>query len=197
MGFIASDKIAVFPCGRRNTTSDPYARLTTEYNLVSIINRLVDNDSFIVTNRTYSAGGLAADEEEFSFNIGGYLFITTPKDIIDAVVSTNSAATAIYAFIKFSGAHSVGSDSLVELAKIDNSDTTLTYLDDATNFIGVKFSGEEPNPAVEGLIKSLKLFERASTSENWRVVEESKIKFETKRDGIHRSVRIDDGILGE
>jgi hypothetical protein len=40
--FINSENIEVFPCGGRDSQYDATAKLTTEYNLVSIINRLVD-----------------------------------------------------------------------------------------------------------------------------------------------------------
>ena len=42
LNFVKSENIRIFPCGGRNATLDAAARLTTEYNLVSIINRLVD-----------------------------------------------------------------------------------------------------------------------------------------------------------
>jgi hypothetical protein len=74
MGYILSDKISVFPCGGRNATYDQFARLTTEYNLVSIINRLVDKKSFIVTSHNAFSGKEDAPSSSYMFNIGGYLF---------------------------------------------------------------------------------------------------------------------------
>lgn len=84
MGYVESHKIKVFPCGGRNRNYDPLARLTTEYNLVSMINRLVDRDSFIVT--THANNEIDTNSlDYYQINIGGYLFtINAIKDIFDA-----------------------------------------------------------------------------------------------------------------
>lgn len=201
MGFIASDAIKVFPCGRRNTTKDPYARLTTEYNLVSIINKLVDMDSFIVTNTSNSnqISNPASNVDDFSFNVAGYLFTTTISDIFTAVSPADNS-TAIYACIKIDTSNS----NLKELTTMMTDDVPvpmgvsgdeLTYLDDGgdnSKFYGVTFVTSLPTN--NGEVKHLKLFEKC-TDGNWYVAEDSKIKFETRADGMHRSVRIDDGVL--
>jgi hypothetical protein len=104
-GFIDSESIKVFPCGRRSSVYDNDSRLTTEYNLVSIINRLVDRDSFIVTDVDFNVGinpSAANDINKtklFSFNIGGYLFTTSFSSIYEACVSPEDVASAenIYA----------------------------------------------------------------------------------------------------
>ena len=88
--YLDSDKIKVFPCGGRNINYDPLARLTTEQNLISIINRLVDMDSFIVTTHA-SNQEMDNSIEEYIFNIDGYLF-TVPngvgaKNIIETTLS--------------------------------------------------------------------------------------------------------------
>ena len=77
---VISNNIRVYPCSNRNPESDYTARLTTEYNLVSIINRLVDMKSFCVS--TFQGCYLGDDTtkslissiNEFMFNINGYLF---------------------------------------------------------------------------------------------------------------------------
>ena len=74
---VASDNIRVYPCSNRNPESDYMARLTTEYNLVSIINRVVDMKSFCVsTFQGYSldTNPSISSVSEFMFNINGYLF---------------------------------------------------------------------------------------------------------------------------
>lgn len=80
--FVVSENIRVFPCGGRNATIDAGARLTTEYNLVSIINRLVDQGSFVITP-SYSY--VANNTNEFTFNIGGYLFTLTASGVDELV----------------------------------------------------------------------------------------------------------------
>lgn len=77
--YLDSNKIKVFPCGGRNINYDPLARLTTEQNLISIINRLVDMDSFIVTTHA-SNQEMDNSTEEYIFNIDGYLF-TVPNGV--------------------------------------------------------------------------------------------------------------------
>ena len=77
--YLDSNKIKVFPCGGRNINYDPLARLTTEQNLISIINRLVDMDSFIVTTHA-SNQEMDNSIEEYIFNIDGYLF-TVPNGV--------------------------------------------------------------------------------------------------------------------
>lgn len=90
--YLDSNKIKVFPCGGRNINYDPLARLTTEQNLISIINRLVDMDSFIVTTHA-SNQEMDNSIEEYIFNIDGYLF-TVP----DGVGAKNLIETALSAF---------------------------------------------------------------------------------------------------
>jgi hypothetical protein len=63
------------------------------------------------------------------------------------------------------------------------------------DFVGVAFDTSVPT---SGEYLSLKLFEKhtdAAGNEKWYFVEDSKIKFETNKEGTHRSVRIDDGEL--
>jgi hypothetical protein len=85
-GFVGSENIQVFPCGRRAAEFNLESRITTEYNLVSIINRLVDKKSFIVTDVDFNSS-IATDDDDnlFSFNIGGYLFTTKLKAIFDSL----------------------------------------------------------------------------------------------------------------
>ena len=96
--YLDSNKIKVFPCGGRNINYDPLARLTTEQNLISIINRLVDMDSFIVTTHA-SNQQMDNSIEEYIFNIDGYLF-TVPngagaKNIIETTLNAfgNNSST--------------------------------------------------------------------------------------------------------
>lgn len=90
--YLDSNKIKVFPCGGRAIKYDPLARLTTEQNLISIINRLVDMNSFIVTTHA-SNQEMNNSIEEYIFNIDGYLF-TVPN----GVGAKNIIETALSAF---------------------------------------------------------------------------------------------------
>lgn len=63
---LQSSKISIFPTPDRST--DPQARLITEFNLVNIVNRLVDKDSFVI-----SYDNTPTDtKNKITFNIHGY-----------------------------------------------------------------------------------------------------------------------------
>jgi hypothetical protein len=47
---VGSDKIKVFPCGNRDPKYNRDSKYTTEHNLISMVNRLVDRDSFVITS---------------------------------------------------------------------------------------------------------------------------------------------------
>lgn len=193
-GFVGSENIQVFPCGRRAAEFDLKSRITTEYNLVSIINRLVDKESFIVTDVDFSSGIATNDGRMFSFNIGGYLFTTTPEAIFSSLsLILKDSDTNIFAYIGIETTED-NNQALYELASFkpdQGSSTGSTYLDTDSEFVGVAFDTSAPTSS-EYL--SLKLFEKRSDMK-WYFVEDSKIKFETNKEGTHRSVRIDDGEL--
>ena len=47
--YLNSEAVGVFPTTGR-PQKDPLGRLTTEYNLTSLINTLLDVDGFVITN---------------------------------------------------------------------------------------------------------------------------------------------------
>lgn len=69
---IESNNIKVFPATHRSDRYDRAARLTTEKNLTSIINRLTDIDSFIISGLTISNNSGNIILSSGSCNIGGY-----------------------------------------------------------------------------------------------------------------------------
>lgn len=83
-GFNSSD-IRIFPSSRRSDYFDRNARLNTEQNFVSIVNRLTSRDCFVIDGLTINAAGthlLAGN-----CNMHGYLFKiqqekALPKDIL-------------------------------------------------------------------------------------------------------------------
>ena len=72
---IKSNKIKVFPTTKRSDEADRNARLMSEQNLISIVNRLTGLKSFIIHMPSISSGTnsitIPTDSE---FNIGGYYF---------------------------------------------------------------------------------------------------------------------------
>ena len=67
-----SKNIIVYPTTTRQDVFDPLARLTTEYNITSIINRLVGLDAFVITRKYTTIPGQMPSL--FEFNIMGYYF---------------------------------------------------------------------------------------------------------------------------
>ena len=69
--YIQSDNIKVFPTSKRDDAQDRNARLTSEQNLISIVNRLADKRSFIIGD------GLKVKNNQITpgaCNINGYWF---------------------------------------------------------------------------------------------------------------------------
>lgn len=129
--FVKSENIRVFPCGGRNVTKDANARLTTEYNLVSIINRLVDQGSFVITP-TYSYS--ANNANEFVFNIGGYLFTLNASgldelfsdSVLPATLFTGGKAVkkfCLVAYIDPGGDKTYANDPFQELTCLGSTTT--------------------------------------------------------------------------
>lgn len=206
--FIKSLNIKVFPNTLRNTF-DPSSRLSTEYNLCSIINRLVDQESFIITQNIA--------DNIFQFNIKGYIIsIKNPLvdqpafNLIREAVNTDqtfSPGTKIYAHIRVKhdyspiiNASSVSYVSAQEQTwaqfqgldlKGDNTyNTDLTSVDPANVvYSGVCFttSSLAPEYTNETIPDSgdhycLPLFEYNGS--NWEIYPDSQIKFKTGREKV-------------
>ena len=90
--YLNSDRIKVFPCGGRNSTYDPLARLTSEQNLISIINKLIDKDGFIISSHTVD-WDMRTQSNEYLFNLKGYLFAISrgASSIIDSAIPIGSS----------------------------------------------------------------------------------------------------------
>lgn len=86
MGYIHSDNIKVFPTTQRSN-KDASARMMTEFNLTSIINRLVDKKCFVISgDQLDNDGYFAIDNGRFEFNIFGYYFsILNITELLKAV----------------------------------------------------------------------------------------------------------------
>lgn len=70
--YIKSTDVSVYPASNRDDSSDRYAKLNIEHNLINIINRLVGVDSFIIEGLSVNESGTAI--EAGLCNIHGYLF---------------------------------------------------------------------------------------------------------------------------
>lgn len=207
MAYINSNNISVFPTSGR-PTHDPWGRLTTEYNLTSLINTLLNVDGFVITDpggytsikdennnennyiKSNDAGSNSITQGRFQFNIKGYIF--TIFDI-NTLITQFSTENAIYANLKIK---IEDGSSIAQTAPLNgDNDNKLVYHmqsieggDNNGSYQGVTFTSTAKE---EGYI-SLKILEKRS-DEKWYIPDESKIKFRTNKSGSQRSVTIDDG----
>ena len=80
-----SSNIFVFPTTKREQVSRS-SRLLTEKNIVDIINKLVDVESFVITR-----GYVYGSDSSIDFNIYGYYFnVSNFDDVVDAVTNGES-----------------------------------------------------------------------------------------------------------
>lgn len=199
MAFIGSDNILIFPSAKRNPTHDSTSRLTTEYNLVNIVNRLICNDKegqgngFVITTK------IDTDNKVLEFSLGGYYFrINEYTDLTGLPGLAN--ATNIWAAVSISG----DVTAFDELQPLNNSGNPITSsveypLDNSNNeFIGVNFLATEPASSATYL-HILTKYNNA-----WTIPEASKIRYILKSPmGLATSskgvvtLKIDDGDLGD
>lgn len=186
----ASTNIQIFPTTKR-PIYDPLGKLTTEYNLTSLLNKLLDVEGFVITNSDN-----AIVDGEFEFNIYGYIIkVHNIEDIINN--ANNKSIDNIYAHIQIQTAN---------LNTPINANTTETFKynlshiwgeDNEGIYSGVKFTSTPDNPwgsSQVGDHKYLHILEKNSNI--WYIPGDSKIKFKTSDNGKYRSVSIDDGVLG-
>lgn len=117
--YIQSNNIKVFPTSKRDDAQDRNARLTSEQNLISIVNRLADKRSFIIGD------GLKVSGETITpgaCNINGYWF-----NILNAVnISSLKAVKDQFLCFKISLTKSTLSNPLM-FEEIQNGDMDNEY----------------------------------------------------------------------
>ena len=162
--FLSQGDIRVFPSTRR-TFESAMSRQVTEANLVDMINKLIDNDGFVVTQLE----GELQDSTEFSFNIHGYYFTTT----LGAV--TAGFSEDIYASI------------IIDTDNVPPEFYELDGLDVDNVYEGVEFTDSAQTGAN---VYCLHILTKVGSA--WAVPEESKIKFSKDSLGIDL---IDGGVI--
>lgn len=166
MANLKSDRISIFPTPNRVATYQREARLITESNLINIVNRLVDKDSFVIS---YTAA-----QNKITFNIHGYW--------IEADLTQSDLLTGDSLYARIQVIASEGS-AFTELQGSDTDGINSTYS-------GVEFLTEYSGVDADGYY-SLKLLEKVG--DTWQVPEDSWVKFTTN--ATTRSITIDDGDL--
>lgn len=179
MSYIASTGIDVFPSTRRS--SYPTSRLMSEENVVSIVNKFLDTDGFVISDSLTEAG--------LDFNIHGYYFHVEYAPLIAAA---NSIANSdIYAHIILTTTeNSESGENYIELWGQDNDNV----------FQGLTLTGntnnpEDPNPPEAGQQTTtefyhLKILTRTENND-YVIPDESKFKF------LEKSVdfEVDGGVI--
>ena len=210
--YIKSGDIKVFPCANRGGIYSRSARLTTEYNLTSIINKLVDSNFFVVTGLKDTE--VKADESlSYIFNIRGYLFDTTAQAIYSAVNTSEftSGVLTVYAgiitetlYTSLGYEHAITTEEMVSMPSAPSSTEDPNVgqaIDRETSngemeFTGLHLTTALPeNPIEAARYCKLIEFEKQGEVVRCNTPQEALLKFRTNLSGSQRSVAIDDGIL--
>lgn len=187
--FLSSTQIGVFPTTGR-PQYDPLGRLTTEYNLTSIINTLLDTDGFVITQNISGYEATNVGSTEFQFNIKGYIFTIHKLEVfLNNLDEDLKSATKLYASIQInSNTSSINTnENLNKLQSIEGSDN------EDGQYEGLTISSSEPINKTSKVYYSLYILEKRS-DKKWYIPEESKVRLRTG--GVQRSLKIDDGELG-
>lgn len=161
-----SSNIFVFPTTKREQVSRS-SRLLTEKNIVDIVNKLIDVESFVIT-RDYVYG----INSSMDFNINGYYINVDDFDeVIDSVVDgeTLVAGSCIWANILI---YKTG-----DYDELYGTDENNTY-----NGVIFTFNNPIPDQGSGVSVKKLKLIEFLSSSVNSAIIpQNSLVKFTADR----------------
>lgn len=168
--YLNKNNIHVFPV--TNKPSEKQSRLTTEYNITNIVNRLLDNKSFVITSEVTSG------ESALEFNIQGY-YVKVDK-ISD--LGTPTTASDCYAFIKIKEASDTAKEqTFIELDGGEN---------DSNKYTGVSFSWVDKKPTPKTGEYALHILHY--DGKNYTIPRASKIRFNQ-----YAIDKIDDGDLDD
>lgn len=176
MSTINSENVIVFPSTRR-AGSKPLSRLMSEQALVGIVNRLIDQEGFVISDTDS-----ITDDEPLEFNLYGYYFrIVNPLTSLG--LGTTITSGSVYAHIELVTSSSSDTLEYQELfGQDDNGNYTGLVVDNSLNY----------EPQHGGIVKTLKIAELSSQVGGWIVPGLSKIRF--SKDSLDLSV-IDGGII--
>lgn len=190
--FLYNNKIRIFPSSNRDVKTDRYGdNFVTEYNLSSLINKLIDTGAqgFVISTSTKKLATDTTHTAPAEFNIAGYfIHVDEWETIIDAANegdkgnNLNTSQTFVN-FLKVTEGNNTyiaariiidkpegASEAYWRLSGQDNTDSsTSTFPEDSTNMLTLKLLlnvGNEKNP-------------------NWIINPDAKLKFS--------NISIDDG----
>lgn len=204
MSNLISENIIVFPATQR--TKDAAASFTTEYNLTSLINKLLDVDAFVVSHELESTGDTI---KNIQFNIRGYYFDCVNIQKPDTTLPDDTLY--LNAQIQIKRANYSTSDNFQNYQQLQGIDITNSPNEDVYKGLDLAWETEAhfPDPSTGKLesiidmsaepteIITFTLIKRQKNGESYTftIPQESKLKLKTTKNGSQRSVTIDDGVL--
>ena len=210
---IKSSDIRVFPTIKREEV-DPTAKFTTEYNLTSLLNKLLDRKAFVITDEVVINNDIISNLE---FNIMGYLFNISSLNITNFLMDSSNKYLNATITVNISK-DGILNNPVYNYWTLNSEDNTNT--DDGQQYYdGIIFTpAAEPTfiPMLEykkeykpdlGLSSVATINEDTSFAQytftileklndnTIRIPPDSKIKFQTNLSGRQHSLAIDDGEL--
>ncbi len=122
MAYVQSINIKAYPVVNRNTavSGDTYSRHTSEATLTGIINKLINSDGFVITQKTD-----IDQDKEFAFNIHGYYFsVAKLANIIDIVVPSDRTSSGFWTGVVYACINLEENGQWVELKNQDETNFT-------------------------------------------------------------------------
>lgn len=150
MSFFNSTSVKMFPTSKRSSVLDINAKMPTEHNLISIVNRITGKHAFVIDGLTISNAGTYGTLQAGSCNIHGYIFQISQDTLIDIEGDVDNNLLAFQIKVK----NLSGNESIVAF------DTTNT-LDGDDKFKGlslVKVAATTPIIDIVGDITTYTLF---------------------------------------
>lgn len=178
---IQSDSIKVFPCANRTGENVTYSRLTTEANIVSLINKLISRDGFVISD----SFDVSSDTGIFEFNIHGYYFQVKAYELYNLITSVLGSPSTVYANIFIDTSRK----NFPELKGQDQQEGQESF------FTGVEFTPDAP---AETIVPNEKVYSLKILNQNafdYVIPKESRILFTADKLAVDVSGDIDGGDL--
>jgi len=177
--YLNSTKIFGFPITRR-TYESANAKQLTESNLTTLVNNIVDADSFVITKELPST----EDENSFNFefNIHGYYFkinYCSLLKLFNYENNTPSAGTSIYAGISLAKQYQPEDKPEEQQIPVPKSFWEVAGQDVDSEYKGVEFVLNPDSEALNVFDYTIKLIEVSNVggSNTWIIPETSLIKY--------------------
>ena len=229
---IQSNNIRVFPTTQREN-ADPSAKFTTEYNLTSLLNKLLDRKAFVITSDEDLKKGYKVAEgkiDSLEFNIMGYFFTISNLELTQIITASSPISGYIDAAIEIkkqdyveisTGQHEFKNWWQLKGTDEDNNYSGLSFqtapLDEVSKrpiptFTPMaEYSGvnadygiivpDDIGSAQTGYTATYRFtilqYSKIGDTNfyNISIPKDSRIKFQTNKDGSQHSLAIDDGEL--